>query len=102
MFRAGGFELTPTCKVDAACGRVGVAAVARAEGCIGDAKKGANDMLEVVAHCREYINVASYLRTITAAVSFILFGVLSGTPGVWCRGLDFACGSKEGDQINTI
>lgn len=54
MFRAGGFELTPTRKVDAACGRVGVAAVARAEGCIGDAKKGADDMLEVVAHCRGY------------------------------------------------
>lgn len=44
------FKLTPAGKVNAACGRVGVAAVARAEGCIGDAKEGAGDMLEMTAH----------------------------------------------------
>lgn len=43
-------ELTPACKVGAACGRIGVAAVARAENCIGDAKKGADDMLDMIAH----------------------------------------------------
>lgn len=42
--------LTPACKVGAACGRIGVAAVARAENCIGDAKKGADDILEIVDH----------------------------------------------------
>lgn len=43
-------ELTPARKVGAAGGRIGVAAVARAESCIGDAKKGAGDLLEMVAH----------------------------------------------------
>lgn len=42
-------KLTPTGEVRAACGRIGVAAVARAESCVGDAKEGTDDMLGIMS-----------------------------------------------------